>query len=285
MAKTDSPLRYPGGKGCLYDLTREIIHLNGLVHHDYAEPFAGGCGLALSLLYAGLAGEIHINDIDPGVWSFWNAVLNKTDQLVELIEKTPVTISEWENQKAMLKRKPGVALGFATFFLNRTNRSGIIKKAGAIGGVKQNGNYLIDCRFNKPELIRRIQRMAKYKDRIHLTNLDALEFLANRKGVIPSTAFFCIDPPYFKKGASLYTSFYRPEDHAILGRAVRALKNPWMVTYDNTPEIAEIYKSQRRFTFEINYSANIKRVGTELLIAPKKLKIPAEWTELALAPM
>lgn len=284
MATIDSPLRYPGGKSCLYDFTREIFHLNELVHHDYAEPFAGGCGLALSLLYGGLAGEIHINDIDPGIWSFWNAVLNKTDSLVELIEKIPVTLAEWENQKTKLKNRPGLALGFATFFLNRTNRSGVIKNAGVIGGLKQDGKYLIDCRFNKPELIRRIRRMAKYKDRIHLTNLDALEFLANRRGAIPESAFFCIDPPYYKKGASLYTSFYRPEDHVVLARAVRSLKNPWMVTYDNAEEISEIYKSQRRFTFSINYSANVKRVGTELLITPKKLKIPAEWSELALAP-
>lgn len=284
MATTESPLRYPGGKGCLYELTREIIHLNELVHEDYAEPFAGGCGLALSLLYGGLAGEIHINDIDPGVWSFWDAVLNNTEQLVELIEKTPVTLAEWQNQKAMLKENAGLRLGFATFFLNRTNRSGIIKKAGAIGGLKQDGNYLIDCRFNKPELIRRIMRMAKYKERIHLTNLDALDFLANKRGAIPSSAFFCIDPPYYKKGASLYTSFYRPDDHVTLGRAVRALKNPWMVTYDNAPEIAAIYKAQKRFTFSINYSANVKRVGTEFLIVPKKLKIPAQWEELALAP-
>jgi DNA adenine methylase len=275
MATTDSPLRYPGGKSCLYDFTRQIIHLNGLVHHDYAEPFAGGCGLALSLMFGGLAGEIHINDIDPGISAFWDAVLNTS---------TPVTLSQWEVQKAALKNESGVKLGFATFFLNRTNRSGIIKNAGVIGGLKQDGKYLIDCRYNKPELIRRIQRITKYKERIHLTKLDTLDFLANERGVIPKTAFFCIDPPYFKKGASLYTSFYRSEDHAILGCAVRSLKNPWMVTYDNVPEIAAIYKEQNRFTFRINYSANVKRVGTEMLITPKILKVPAEWKAFALAP-
>ncbi len=284
MATTDSPLRYPGGKSCLYEFTREIIHLNGLVHHDYAEPFAGGCGLALSLLFGGLAGEIHVNDIDPGVSAFWHAVLNETDQLVDLIKKTPVTLTQWEAQKAALKTESNIKLGFATFFLNRTNRSGIIKKAGVIGGLKQDGKYLIDCRYNKTELIRRIERIAKYKDRIHLTKLDALDFLANKRGVIPTTALFCIDPPYYKKGASLYTSFYRPEDHAILGRAVRSLKNPWMVTYDNVPEIAAIYSREKRFTFEINYSANVKRVGTELLISPNSLKLPQSWEEFALTP-
>lgn len=283
MAIIDSPLRYPGGKSCLYDFTCEILHLNDLVHHDYAEPFAGGCGLALSLLYGGLAGEIHINDIDPGIWSFWNAVLNNTDSLVELIEKTEVTLDEWEKQRTKLKNRPGLTLGFATFFLNRTNRSGIIKKAGVIGGLKQDGKYQIDCRFNKPELIRRIRRIAKYKNRIHLSNLDALDFLKNSRGKIPKSAFFCIDPPYYKKGASLYTSFYRPEDHVTLARVVRSLKNPWMVTYDNAVEISEIYRSQKQFTFSINYSANVKRVGTELLIASKKLKVPDEWAEIALA--
>lgn len=284
MSATESPLRYPGGKSCLFEFTREVIHLNKFVHHDYAEPFAGGAGLALSLLFSGLAGEIHLNDIDPGVWSFWNAVLNHTDRLIDLINETPITLSEWEKQRSALKQGPGFELGFATFFLNRTNRSGIIKKAGVIGGLKQDGKYLIDCRFNKPELIRKVSRVAKYKDRIHLTNLDALDFLENSRGEIPESAFFCIDPPYYQKGASLYTSFYRPEDHAILARAVCSLKNPWMVTYDNAPEIAEIYSRQKQFTFGINYSANVKRVGTELLIAPKRLKIPSMWDSLSLAP-
>lgn len=285
MAKSDSPLRYPGGKSSLYKLTREIINMNGLARHEYAEPFAGGCGLALGLLYGGVVSEIHINDLDPGIWSFWDAVLNQTDQLVEMIENTPVTIEEWRKRGMLMKHgmAKGIELGFTTFFLNRTNRSGIIKKAGVIGGMKQDGKYLVDCRFNKPELIRRICRIAKYKERIHLTNLDALEFLKNKKGAVPVSAFYCIDPPYYKKGSSLYTSFYKPEDHMVLGKAVQKLKNPWIVTYDNVPEIAEIYQGEQRFTFSINYSVNVKRVGTELLIAARSVKIPKAWEERLLS--
>lgn len=282
MTRSHSPLRYPGGKSSLYNLTREIINLNGLSRHEYAEPFAGGCGLALALLYGGVVSEIHINDLDPTIWSFWDAVLNNTDQLVDLIEKTPVNIAEWERQKIIMENGSGLKLGFAGFFLNRTNRSGIIKKAGAIGGINQDGKYLIDCRYNKPELIRRIRRVALYKERIHLTNLDAIEFLKNRSGAIPKSAFFCIDPPYYKKGKGLYTSFYRPEDHLILSKIVRKLKNSWMVTYDNVTQISDIYRGEQQFTFDISYSLNVKRTGTELLIAPNRLKIPSIWEEKSL---
>lgn len=279
MALAYSPLRYPGGKSCLLDLTSEILKINGASRREYAEPFAGGCGLALALLYGGYVSDIHINDIDPGIWSFWHCVLNDTENLVDLIAKTPVTIPEWQKQKEINSaQNPNdtLMLGFSTFFLNRTNRSGIIKKAGVIGGVNQNGNYKIDCRYNSKDLIKRILRIRKYKDRIHLTNFDALKFLENSDGQMPASTFFCIDPPYYKKGSSLYTSFYNPEDHEELAKAVLGLSNPWIVTYDNVDEIRRLYLNLRQYNFEINYSVQTKRVGTELLIASKGLRLPVE---------
>ncbi|MEQ1490236.1 MAG: DNA adenine methylase [Terricaulis sp.] len=279
MASVASPLRYPGGKACLFDLATSILKLNGLERSHYAEPYAGGCGLALELLYGGFVSDVHINDIDPSIWAFWHCVLNDTDTFVSRVKKTPVTIKEWRKQRDIHKRgdvEDVLSLGFSAFFLNRTNRSGVIKDAGVIGGLDQKGEYKIDCRFNREELAKRIRRIGKYRDRIHLTNLDGIQFLKRCDKKLPDNSLMFIDPPYFKKGSSLYTSFYRAADHEKVSRVIEGLKNPWIVTYDDAPEIRKLYKTRRQYCFDINYSLNEKRVGTELLIASKGLKVPPE---------
>jgi len=279
MARSNSPLRYPGGKTCLYDLAAHILRLNKLERGHYAEPYAGGAGLALTLLFQGHVSDIHLNDIDRSVWAFWNAVLNQTEHMVGLIQSVPLDMDQWHNQRNVYlnpKDFDDLALGFSMFFLNRTNRSGIVKGAGVIGGLEQTGNYKIDCRFNRDELARRVRRIAKYRSRIHLHHLDALDFMNLMDERLPSRALFCIDPPYFNKGSSLYTSFYNPDDHAAVSQAVLGLVRPWILTYDNTPEISHLYKTRRQFSFDVNYSVQTKRVGTELLVASKGLKMPSE---------
>lgn len=275
MTPATSPLRYPGGKSCLLDLSATILRMNGMERGHYAEPYAGGCGLALALLYGGHVSDIHINDLDPSIWAFWHCVLHETGALVARIAETPVSISEWRKQREIYREgdvNDPLALGFSAFFLNRTNRSGIIKGAGVIGGLQQEGKYKIDCRYNKEYLIRRIRRVKKYKDRIHLTKYDALKFLAICEW--PENTLFFIDPPYYNKGAGLYTSYYVANDHAALAQAVLRMSHPWIVTYDDTPEIRGLYRDRRQFCFDINYSLQEKRVGTELLIASKGIKLP-----------
>lgn len=272
-----SPLRYPGGKACMLELVASILRLNKLEYGHYAEPYAGGCGLALELLYGGHVSDIHINDIDPSIWAFWHCVLNRTDALVDLVQRTPVTVNEWLKQRDVHRTQDTrsvLKLGFSAFFLNRTNRSGIISGAGVIGGLNQKGLYKIDCRYNADDLARRIRRVAKYKDQIHLSNLDAVKFIEKSGKKLPEESLMFVDPPYFNKGSSLYTSFYLPDDHALVARKVMASSRNWIVTYDDTPEIRALYRSRRQYRFDINYSLQDKRLGTELLIASKGIKIP-----------
>lgn len=277
MALTHSPLRYPGGKSCLYELAAQILRINKLERGHYAEPYAGGAGLALTLLFEGHVSAIHLNDFDRSIWAFWDSVLNSTNDLVAMVEGATVDMDNWYRQREIYLNAADyddLTLGFATFFLNRTNRSGIVKGAGVIGGLSQDGNYKIDCRFNASDLSRRIKRIAKYRSRINLYRLDALDFMDRMDETLPERAFYCIDPPYFNKGRSLYTSFYNPEDHAAVSQAVLHLERPWILTYDNTPEISHLYKARRQYGFDVNYSVQTKRVGTELLVASKGLKMP-----------
>lgn len=277
MGKPTSPLRYPGGKACLLGMVSSILRINKLERGHYAEPYAGGCGLALSLLFGGYVDQLHINDLDRSVWAIWDSILNRGDDFIQLINQTNVTAEEWHRQKAVFEQASecdNLKLGFSAFFLNRTNRSGIIKNAGMIGGFRQEGAYKLDCRFNKDDLIARIKRIHRYKSKIHLSNMDALEFLEVANERLPSDTFFCIDPPYFNKGASLYTSYYEPADHKALSKVVLGMKQPTIVTYDKCDEIKVLYRERRQFDFGLNYSAQVKRIGTELLIASKGLRVP-----------
>jgi len=260
-------------------LISRIIKGNELLRCHYVEPYAGGCGLALSLLYEGVVSDIHINDFDSAIWSFWYSVLYETERFVDFVLSTDVTIPEWERQKEIYNAgdvSDPVALGFSAFFLNRTNRSGVIKGAGLIGGKSQDGKYKLDCRFNKESLIRRIRRVASYKKRISLYNLDAAIFVEKE---FPERSFFCIDPPYVKKGSSLYTSFYEERDHVLISDKVKGIRQPWVVTYDDNNLIRDSYKENPQYSFDIRYSLNKKAMGSEILITSLGLKMPGEVEE------
>jgi DNA adenine methylase len=276
MPITLSPLRYPGGKSQLAPFVIDLLRENDLFYCEYAEPFAGGAGLALKLLLDGYVTKLFLNDIDPAIYSFWWCVLHRPDSLCGLVADTEVTMAEWHRQRSIYAtaRSTHLERGFATLFLNRTNRSGIIF-GGVIGGLQQQGNYKLDCRFNRDDLIRKIRRISGERDRIHLTNLDALEFVKTVLPKMDTRGLVNLDPPYFGKGPELYTNAYQQEDHAALAREVPKIKQRWMVTYDDEPAIRALYRKFQRFASELNYSAQVKRIGTELLILDKRLRPPA----------
>lgn len=276
MPVTPSPLRYPGGKTAITPMVTNIIQANNLRTAHYIEPYAGGAGLALSLLLKKTVPHIHLNDLDISIWSFWNSILYDTESFIELIKSTEITIDEWHVQKEIQDRKKDadtLALGFSTFFLNRTNRSGIIQKAGVIGGMEQKSKYILSCRFNKENLIAKIRKIAFLSDKINIYNMDAIDFINKVEGDL-ERGFYCIDPPYFAKGQSLYTNFYEPEDHQKLADTVTKIKSKWMLTYDYNEEIKLLYKNNRKFSFSLNYSAAEKKKGTELLVVSPNLRVP-----------
>lgn len=222
-----SPLRYPGGKGKVSNYVKFLMLENDLVGRDYAEPYAGGASVALSLLFEDYADTVHINDLNPGVHAFWFAVLHETEELCERIKHTPVTIAEWHRQREVAT-SAGVTqpdLAFATFFLNRTNRSGIIG-GGVIGGKNQTGDWKLDARFNKDDLMSRIRKIGRHRTRIALTNLDAADFLKRWTGACAPPSFLYLDPPYYVKGEGLYDNFYGPGDHAAVAEVVAPIDAP-----------------------------------------------------------
>ena len=281
MPTTDTPLRYPGGKTQLSPVVIDILKKNNLFYGDYIEPFAGGAGIVWRLLLNDYVDNVYINDLDPSIYALWWSVLNRTDAFCARIEETPVTIDEWHRQRAAQERRRTGLFdrGFSTFFLNRTNRSGIIS-GGVIGGLEQNGNYKLDCRFNKADLIKKVRRIAAQKDRIHLYGLDAIEFMQEVLPDIGERALVNLDPPYYLRGPELYRNHFTHEDHAKLAEAVATIRQSWMVTYDDTPQIRALYSCFPTYTQSLNYTAQVKRIGTEILVLDPRLAPPGS---LALA--
>nr|WP_307903333.1 DNA adenine methylase [Clostridium botulinum] len=243
-----SPLRYPGGKSRLTKYVEKLIHLKKLNKSTYIEPFCGGAAIALSLLINGHVSDIIINDYDRSIYAFWYSVKNYSEELCSMIKNTEITIEEWHRQRAIQlekEKKDLLTLGFSTLFLNRTNRSGILK-AGVIGGMKQNGNYKLDCRFNKKKIIDKIKLIASYADKIEIYNLDTEKLIDDVIMNLNKKSFIFFDPPYYKKGSSLYTNFYKHEDHLALANKIKNIKyHSWIVTYDNVKEIRDMYKEKR----------------------------------------
>ncbi len=272
-----SPLRYPGGKGKISGYIKLILEQNLLLDCDYIEPYAGGASVAIDLLLNEFVSSVHINDIDFSVYSFWFSVLNYTDQFCEKIFKVDLTIDEWRKQKEIQVNKGKYSVfdvGFSTFFLNRTNRSGILT-AGVIGGINQSGKWKIDARFSKENLIKRIHKLADYKDRIYLYNEDAVTLVKRLHLQLSTRAFFYLDPPYYNKGKELYTNYYVHKNHEEIAFTMHELKDRfWLISYDNVPQIRKLYEKFRQKQYSLMYSAAQATKGSEVLIFSDNLTVP-----------
>ena len=280
-----SPLRYPGGKGSLAQYVGNLMEINGLVGGHYVEPYAGGGGLAITLMYLEYASHIHLNDLNRSIFSFWQALKNEPENLCRLVRDTPITADEWKRQKAVqaAAEPHALDLGFSTFFLNRTNVSGIIN-GGMIGGKNQSGDWKLDARFNRNELVRRIEKLASYAPRITVYNLDAVVFLKKCLRNIPKAALVYLDPPYYVRGMRLYENHYEYNDHAKISKTVGSIKQKWIVSYDNVEPIRSLYSEYRQQVFDIRYTARDSRNGTEVMIFGPATKAPGEvelWRGMA----
>ena len=276
--KLYSPLRYPGGKAPFAPYIAKVMETNGVSGGHYLEPYAGGAGVALELLFHGHASHIHINDADPAVYSFWISVTQHSGDLLNLLESTPITMDEWFKWRSILRDDCEASLiekGFATLFMNRTNRSGILK-AGVIGGKNQDGDYKLDARFKKDVVAARIREIAKRTDDITVYCEDSLALLNRCSEFLPKKSLIYLDPPYYVKGKGLYRNFYEHDDHVAIAKAIqkKAFKWPWVVSYDNAEEICAMYQLSKSLSYGLNYTAQRRYVGNEVMFFSQNLIVP-----------
>lgn len=279
--KLYSPLRYPGGKAPFAPFIAQVMAANNLLGGHYLEPYAGGAGVALELLFEGKASHVHINDADPAVYAFWVAATQHADGLLSLLDETPITMEQWFHWRSVLQSDEQVDVvqkGFATLFMNRTNRSGILK-AGVIGGKEQAGEYKLDARFKKDMIAARIEAIAARAADISVYCEDSLRLLGRASEFLPKKSLIYLDPPYYVKGKGLYRNYYEHDDHAAIAKHLqrRGFKWPWVVSYDNATEICSMYELSQSLTYGLNYTAQRRYVGSEVMFFSQSLDIPGQF--------
>ena len=277
--KHKSPLRYPGGKAKVAPFVKSLIMQNNLNGGSYIEPYVGGGAVAISLLFEGIVNDIYINDKDKSIFAFWYSILFETEMFCKKLRDAEITIDNWYEQREIQRHKETANifdLGFSTFFLNRTNRSGILS-GGVIGGLSQNGEYKMNARFNKAELIARIESIAQFNKHIHVTNLDAIDFLTMTIPTLTKRPMLIyLDPPYFVKGKGLYMNHYSSEDHKKIAENIKELGEniPWIMSYDKVAFIEDLYRNFRITPFELIYSASNSGRGKEIMIFSNNIEVP-----------
>jgi DNA adenine methylase len=264
-----SPLRYPGGKASLADFFQACVEALGLDMPTYVEPYAGGAGAGLDLLYRGVVKRVVINDLDKSIYSVWTAMLNRTDDFLRRLETTPLTVDEWKRQREIYRTRDAqdidpFDLGFATFYLNRTNRSGVLR-GGIIGGLEQAGTYKMDARFNRVTLRARIERLAAHRSAVHVSHQDGVGRL--RHWLRKENVFAYVDPPYYAKGSLLYLNSFNDRQHADLAGLLNSVADAnWVLTYDLADEIKALYANRTTLDFNLHYSAHRREVANELMV-------------------
>lgn len=281
--KLYTPLRYPGGKARFAPLIAELMRANNLAGGHYLEPYAGGAGVAITLLLDGVVEHIHINDADPAVAVFWRVATQQTSELSSMVSNEPVSMDAWQHWRAvMLGQEPATELdrGFATLFMNRTNHSGILK-GGVIGGKSQSGAYKLGERFMRDELCSRLDRIGRHASAIHIYEEDAHKLLVRCHRFLPTKSLVYLDPPYYVKGAGLYRNSYKHEDHARIARLLDSerFRRPWVVSYDNVDEIRAMYHYARSFTYGLHYTAQRRYTGAEVMFFSERLTPPDQVME------
>ena len=133
----------------------------------------------------------------------------------------------------------------------------------------------IDARFNRADLVRRIERFGRHRSRIAVHGLDGAMFLETVAPNLSARSLVYLDPPYFVKGTQrLYKNYYSAKDHTAIAKRVADLQSSWIVSYDNAEEIAAIYRGFHSLQYGVQYSASARYVGNEIMFFSPGFVVP-----------
>ena len=253
-----SPLRYPGGKS---RALKKILPLIPTNISEFREPFVGGGSVffAIRAIFQSHIKTYWINDLNYDLICFWKQVRDSVTDLVEELIKTHTITTdgralfkELTKKKDMLNQDQDMLSEFERavrfFVLNRITFSGVVDS----GGYSQEA---YEKRFT-PSSIERVEMISPYLSGVKITNADYTEALF-KKG---DDVFIFLDPPYWKATESklygtrgtLHTSF----DHGQFAENMKKCSHKWLITYDDSPMIRELFDFADVTEWTLQYGMN-----------------------------
>ena len=233
-----SPLRYPGGKTWLIPHIRAWLAPIQPRPRTLIEPFCGGGIVALTAVCESLVEQCFMAELDHDVAAFWHAALRHNAELCHLVSEFEPTR---ESVSALANQAPRELLehGFRTLVLNRTRRGGILAPGAALTKTGENNKGLAS-RWYPDTIIQRLRNIEAHAPQINFCEadgLDLLEVIADAPGTV---AF--IDPPYTAGGKRAGRRLYSHSqiDHRRLFKILAQSPVDFLMTYDRSPEIAEL---------------------------------------------
>lgn len=258
FAKRLSPFRYPGGKSKVIDYL--YSHLRSAKSKKLVSPFTGGGSFELAMLNSGVVEELHLNDLDTGVYSLWWVIKHMPYELISRIEYFNLGHKEFFKAQQIIKEDYKnvnvVEAAWTSLLVNRLAYSGV-SKANPLGGRNGTKENLLS-RWNPADLVSRIEKIHAMSESITITQENAVELIEEAYWEESSTIF--IDPPYVAKGKDLYHCFYTHKDHLELSCLLDSLHMGFpgadmVVTYDFCELLDKIYTSPKREVIGRVYSA------------------------------
>ncbi len=229
MSKSiNSPFRYAGGKFYARNLILEYVP----PHSHYIEPFAGGA----SIFFAKPKKENNwLNDIDEALINTYLIIRDMPENLISFLDGEQATKERHSYYKNEFKPTNKLEEAARWFYLNRTSYSGIMKLQNCYWGYGEKYSM-------RPEnWARNIIRTSEKLQNVNITCMDFEDVIK----AAPDGAFLFIDPPYFNADQDkFYTHSFLKDDHYRLCKTLKKYhtKINFLMTYDNSPEIRELYK-------------------------------------------
>jgi len=268
-----SPLRYPGGKSKAINLIFTLIPQ----FTEYREPFLGGGSLFIYLKQKYPNKKFWINDLYFELYKFWEICQKDIDELVK-------QIIEWE-------KKYSVGKTLHRFLIENMKQFNDVEKASAFfifnritfSGTTEAGGYSEQAfkgRFTQSS-IERVKALKKILDYTKITNMDYQEVVA----ADGENVFIFLDPPYYSatksalygKNGNLHKGF----DHYRFAEVMKKCKHKWLITYDDSKFIRELFSYANIMTWNLTYgmrnvTENSNQNGKELFISNYLEALPSE---------
>lgn len=237
-----SPLRYPGGKNRVAKMLLEHMP----PHTDYREIFAGGAALFFS---KPRVKKNWLNDLHPGLCAFYRAVQKHFDQFAALCRQQDGSLrarfDEWAARRDLMDATGDEMLverAVQYYFLNRTVWGGRV-----VYDPRRKSRLYFSNPSGWSNLEKKLAHLSAISEKLRGVKITCDGYQKCLAGATADTLIYA-DPPYFRESVGhitdrLYDKSFDYDCHRKLAALLKKTKAKVMVSYDDCPEIRELYKS------------------------------------------